>query len=65
MSSFFNYLTQTNRDFTFSIVMPSKLVLSWLYKFFDFALKSPMTTVKEGFHSAAVSRFISRFSINA
>ena len=29
--------------------MPSKLVLSWLHQCFDFALKSPVTTVNKGF----------------
>ena len=31
------------------IVLPSKLVLSWLYQFLDFALKSPMVVIRNGF----------------
>ena len=37
-----------NWDVRFSIVRPSKLLLSWLHQCFDFALKSPMTTIKKG-----------------
>ena len=31
-----------------SIVLPSKLVLSWMYQFLDFALKSPMVVIRNG-----------------
>ena len=54
-----------NWDVRFSIVMRSKLVLSWLLESFDFAVKSSVSTVKKGFFYARVSKFISKLSINA
>ena len=56
---------RTNWDVTFSIVIPSKLVLFWLHQCLDFALKSPMTTNKKRFLCTRVSRLIWRLSINA
>ena len=62
-SSFVNYSTYTKLSCHICNRNVFEKVLSWLLQIFDFALKSPMTTVKEGFFR--VSRVISKLTINA
>ena len=53
-----------NCHVTFSIIFPSKLHLSFLYEFFDLALKSPVSTAKKGMFWTKLSKFNSSFSEN-
>ena len=47
-----------NCHVTFSIIFPSKLHLAFfLYQFFNFALKSPITTTKNGLFWTKLSKF--------
>ena len=43
-----------------SIILPSQVLLSKGYQFFNFALRSPMTTKIKGLLSTSLSKIISR-----
>ena len=45
-----------------SMVLPSKLVLSWLYQLQDLAFKSPIVVVRKKPFCARVSNMISKLS---
>ena len=45
----FNNLCNPNREIILSMVLPSKLVLSWLYQLLDLSLKSPIIVVRKNF----------------
>ena len=53
-----------NCNVTFSIIFPLKLRLSFLYQFFDFTLKSPISTTKRGLFWSNLSNFNLSFSEN-
>ena len=52
----------SNWEVILSTVLPSKLVLSWLYQFLDFALKSSVVVIRNGFFCARMPKGISKLS---
>ena len=58
-------LNNPNWEVILSIFLPSKLVLSWQYQFLDFALKSPIVVIRNGFCCARISKIVSKLSEKA
>ena len=52
------------REVRFAILEPSVIVLSFLYHWLNFALKSPSAITKNGFVSKILSRISSKLFVN-